>query len=285
MNAILMNYEIDSDVIEQDRSGVDIKLFKKKCSFSQSINKGTWCEQANISYQQIAEIMVIFCNLDRGAHIQQFMVDEIGISSATAVDWQSFCREICIDFIDKHSSKLAGPGKIVEIDEAKIGKRKYNRGRYIEGQWVFGGIERDTRNFFIVPVPDRTANTLLEIIKEWIHPGTTIISDCWSSYNRLGMQGFQHLTVNHSLNFVDPVTRTHTQNIECLWRSMREVIPKYGRSDKHMLGYLAEFYWKTFFPNKGARLHYLLLQAAELYKPDTHHPNQSLPGTSQGTTQ
>ena len=28
----------------------------------------------------------------------------------------------------------------VEIDESKFGKTKFNRGRYIEGQWVFGGI-------------------------------------------------------------------------------------------------------------------------------------------------
>jgi hypothetical protein len=121
------------------------------------------------------------------------MVDEIGILSATAVDWQSFCCEICLDFIEKHSDKLGGPGKIVEIDKAKIGKRKYIRGCYIEEQWVFGGIERDTANFFIVPIPNQTANTLLEITKQWIHPGTNVISDCWSSYNRLGMQGFQHL--------------------------------------------------------------------------------------------
>jgi transposase-like protein len=148
------------------------------------------------------------------------MVDEIGISATTTVDGQSFCHEICLDFIEKHSGKLGGPGKIVEIDKAKVGKRKYNRGHYIEEQWVFGGIERGTANFFIVPIPNQTADTLLENIKEWIHPGTTIISDCWSSYNRLGMQGFQHLTVNHSLNSVDPVTGAHTQNIECLWHSM-----------------------------------------------------------------
>jgi hypothetical protein len=36
----------------------------------------------------------------------------------------------------------------VEIDEAKIGKRKYNRGRYLEEQWVFGGIERVSNIFF-----------------------------------------------------------------------------------------------------------------------------------------
>lgn len=33
---------------------------------------------------------------------------------------------------------------MIKIDEAKIGKRKYNRGRIMQGQWVFGGIERNT---------------------------------------------------------------------------------------------------------------------------------------------
>jgi hypothetical protein len=40
-----------------------------------------------------------------------------------------------------------------------------------------------------------------------------------------------------------------------------------------------------FFPNKGVRLHHLFLQAAELYKPDIHQPDQSLPSTGQGNSQ
>ena len=48
---------------------------------------------------------------------------------------------------------------MVEIDESKFGKRKYNVGRVVEGQWVFGGICRETQQFFMVPVPDRTSDT------------------------------------------------------------------------------------------------------------------------------
>lgn len=40
---------------------------------------------------------------------------------------------------------------IVEIDESKFGRRKYNRGR-VEGQWLFGGFLRGTGRVFIVPV-------------------------------------------------------------------------------------------------------------------------------------
>ncbi|GFR28436.1 nuclease HARBI1 [Trichonephila clavata] len=40
------------------------------------------------------------------------------------------------------SEKIGGEGKIVEVDESQFGKRKYNRRHAMEGQWVFGGVER-----------------------------------------------------------------------------------------------------------------------------------------------
>ncbi len=39
----------------------------------------------------------------------------------------------------------------MEIDKAKIGNRKYNRGRLLKGQWVFGGIERESKKLFLIP--------------------------------------------------------------------------------------------------------------------------------------
>jgi hypothetical protein len=54
------------------------------------------------------------------------------------------------------SGKIGGPNKIVKIDESKFGQRKYRRGHPDKGQWVFGGVERDSGRTFFVPVPDRT---------------------------------------------------------------------------------------------------------------------------------
>jgi len=106
---------------------------------------------------------------------------QLRLSHQALTDWSSFCREVTYDAMVVRKEKLGGYGHIVEIDESKFGRRKYHRGHKVEGQWVFGGYERETGKCFMIPVENRTAETLLAIIKDWIKPGTTIISDCWSN--------------------------------------------------------------------------------------------------------
>ena len=116
--------------------------------------------------------------------------------------------------LEKDSAKIGGPGKIVEIDESKFGKRKYHKGSRKDGIWVFGGIERDSKNCFLSSVEDRSAEMLIPIIKEHVLPGTTIISDCWKAYARLEEEGYVHQTVNHSKEFMNKETGAHTNTIE-----------------------------------------------------------------------
>ena len=78
------------------------------------------------------------------------MLHELRIGSEhTTVDWYNFAREVCVEILEKHSTKIGGPGKTVEIDESKFGKRKYHRGRRVDGVWVFGGIERESKRSFL----------------------------------------------------------------------------------------------------------------------------------------
>ena len=42
------------------------------------------------------------------------------------------------------SQKIVGPNKTVEINDSKLGWRKYNRGQKVNGQWVFDGDERES---------------------------------------------------------------------------------------------------------------------------------------------
>ncbi len=46
-------------------------------------------------------------------------------------------REVCTDTIDRmhfNEGKIGGPGHMIQIDESKVGRRKNNRGRLIEGK-------------------------------------------------------------------------------------------------------------------------------------------------------
>ncbi|KYN29948.1 hypothetical protein ALC57_00600 [Trachymyrmex cornetzi] len=115
----------------------------------------------------------------------QFIMSELQLNNNTVVDWTNFCRELLHQWILKRQKPIGGNGKIVEIDEAKIGKRKYNTGRIIRGQWIIGGIERSTTNIFIIPVPDRRSETLLSIIREHVALGSIIHTDKWRVYDNL----------------------------------------------------------------------------------------------------
>ena len=49
----------------------------------------------------------------------------------------------------------AGRAKVVEIDESKYFHRKYHRGQYRDGHWVFGAVERETGRCLLQEVCDR----------------------------------------------------------------------------------------------------------------------------------
>lgn len=199
---------------------------------------------------------------------EDFLMRELKVSSHSVVDWYSFPREVFIESMINSFMVLGGPGTTIEIDKAKFGKRKFNRGRIVNEIWVFRGMRRDTGETFFQPVTARNTVTLLDVIKNWVQPGTTIISDCLRAYNCLNEEGFQHLTINHSMNFIDPETGAHTQTIERTWRDIRSTIPKYGVWEEHFDGYLAQYQFKWKHPNHFHRLHYFFIAAVQLYKPE-----------------
>lgn len=81
---------------------------------------------------------------------------ELGISRYTVSDWADIVRNVIAEHLLKISQKIGGVdqygvSKIVEIDESLFFKRKYNRGIIKHGTWYVGGVERGTKNIFIVP--------------------------------------------------------------------------------------------------------------------------------------
>ena len=178
----------------------------------------------------------------------------LDVSQHTLVDWSNFIRDVCAEDTRRNPVQLGGfdaNGQpiVVEIDESYFFHRKYHRGRFHNGLWVFGAIERESGRCMLQVVADRTAQTLLPIIQQWCIPGTHIISDGWPSYQNIPQLNggvFLHDVLIHQVNFVDPNNpEIHTQNIENLWmRAKCKLRRQFGMTRPLLATYLEEFMWQ-----------------------------------------
>jgi transposase-like protein len=169
-----------------------------------------------------------------------------GHSRETISSFYKHFRQLIVDDIEDDDTKVGGPGVVVEIDESKFGKRKYQRGHRVEGCWVLGGVERtEQRKVFALTVPNRSAATLLNAIKEHVHEGSIIYTDLWKGYSQLNADlGFGHFTVNHSQFFRDPISGVDTNMIEGTWNGMKMKIAPRCRVKQSLNERLLEFIWK-----------------------------------------
>src|SRR5690242_4479546 len=168
-----------------------------------------------------------------------------GHSPNTVSDYMKFYRELVVDTLDDHEQKIGGDGIIVEVDESKFGRRKYHRGRRVDGTWVIGGIEKTTeKRCFLVKVQKRDEKTIKEIIEKYIEKGSIVHTDCWRGYLHIDELGVTHKTVNHSKHFTDPETGVHTNTIEGLWNGIKLQIAPRNRNKEYIENHLLEFIWR-----------------------------------------
>ena len=159
-------------------------------------------------------------------------------------------RNISTVAIDKKNIKLGGKSHIVEIDESLYARVKHHVGKDLVRQqiWCYGMVDRKNDNCYLQLVPNRTAETLLAITYDHTLPFTTMFSDKFASYNKLSElhdNTIKHTTVNHSLNFVDPVTLTCTNKIESYWNSCKSQFKEIrGCRRIFIQGYIDEFMWR-----------------------------------------
>ena len=211
---------------------------KKNCRKKISIRKDSWFMKSHLTIPQIVKLTYFWVY----KYPQELVIHELKLGSDhTIVDWYNFAREVCAEILENRSEKIGGPGKHVEIDESKFGKRKYHRGKRVAGVWVFGGIERESKKCFFKIVEDRSAATLIPIIKEHIKPGSIILSDCWKAYDCLEREGYNHLTVNHSIEFKNSQTGACTNTIESTWNAVKKSLPKTGTRKDFYDSYFAEY--------------------------------------------
>ena len=249
------------------------KKRRRSCPFSVSDNRGTFLEQTKLEPWKVLLFINLFV-LKRWSH--RAVTRNLEVSVKTSVDWRSFCSEVCESWVGK-AEPIGGPGVVVEIDETHFVKRKFNRGRVLSSVWLFGGIERGSDRKFIVPLSERLSDvcgrrdsdTLIPLIEKHVLRGTVIHTDCWAAYRCLRERGFEHYTVNHQENFVDPTDKTiRTQKVERLWRDVKEWCSRPGNRVKYVHQYLGRYVFLKQVPSEE-RVHHFLVAAAALYPHQT----------------
>jgi len=119
----------------------------------------------------------------------------------------------------------------VEADEAFIGGKPKNMHRkrrlqrqtgahgYSEKAVVFGMLDRGTREVRAQVVPNVKRETLQKAILDRVGFGSTVYTDGFHAYDKLGASGFVHETVNHVEEYVRG--QVHTQAIENFWSCLK----------------------------------------------------------------
>ena len=149
------------------------KMFRYQCNKRSCRKKGvkntvtlhanTWFNEARISIRK--SLFMTYCFVHQMLYKDtvrenSIICNETGefipTSIETVCDYKRYCHDVCFNIVTEMSAaKIGGHGFTVEVDESKFGKTKYHKGHQIKGQWIFGGICHETREFFIVPV-DKT---------------------------------------------------------------------------------------------------------------------------------
>lgn len=206
----------------------------KRCNASWNPGSGSFFEMAKITAGLLLRIIHGLVS-NWGS---QEMEDQLYVDHSTYTRWTTYIKEVMmiVNWTGIDQTKIGGPGLTIQIDETFVAKRKNNTGQVLasQGMWAFGGVCDDER-MFIARVPARSKKDLLPLVFRCVANGTAIASDRWSSY--VGLEQFpepfhySHTSVNHQENFVDPNTGVHTQKVERLWRTIKDMIKSYPETN------------------------------------------------------
>lgn len=223
------------------REGKRFRCRNRACWRSTSIFNNSFFSGSKIKCNDVMMLLYLFHAKTPSNTIHLLT----GHSEHTVADYRRYYMQLLASSLDDEDMVIGGPGVVVEIDECKLGKRKYNRGHRVKGVWMLVGVEKtEERKLFIETIADRSAETIMEVISRHLLPGSIVHTDFWKSYLGLHELGMTHGRVNHSKHFRDPATGVNTNTVEGTNNGIKMTIAPRNRNFNHVEDYLSVFIWR-----------------------------------------
>lgn len=170
------------------------------------------------------------------------IVENQQVTLETVADRFTLYRELCMISLVRNlpaQKPIGGEGIVVEIDEYKIGSRKHELGKAMEGSWILAFIEvGSTEKCQLEIYPDddkRDKEFLLSLLKKHVLAGTEIhTKEEWFDIESLG---YVHRIVDYSIE-------SDTEDIKSSWYSMKYYLSSGGICEEKLDEHLCEFLWR-----------------------------------------
>lgn len=192
-------------------------------------------------------VMFQFCASRNGVAAKE-VERQLGVTYKTAWRMCHMIREY-MGAVDG-SAPIGGLGRTVQVDETFIGGYQSAQDKRDAGASnktvVFGMLEHGG-DLVTHVVPDRKSGTLLPIIRATVKRPSKVHTDDWLGYGGVGTMGYQHATVNHSLDqYVCRKTGATVNAIEGFWAQLKRGIngTHIHVSGRHLPKYLGEFEYR-----------------------------------------
>lgn len=156
-----------------------------------------------------------------------------------------------LDRRHEEEGPIGGPGQLVQVDESKVGRRKYNTGHLVYGNLVFGAIHPGSNQvrFYQVPNNSISIEFIEPLVRRAVAEGSLIHSDFAVCYKFLDHPDsvYFHERVNHSVEYVhtNPDGSIITTNaIEETWRPLKDFFRTRRVSSSRFPFVLKEYEWR-----------------------------------------
>ena len=203
----------------------------KNCSYQTSVTSGTVMHRSRQPLTLWFYAAYLVSTITPGISAVQLQ-RQLGISNyETAFQ---ILHKLRAGMVNTNRTKLSGT---VQVDETYVGGEKPGlRGRGASGKVIVAGAAevkgKGISRIRLKVIPDVKSNTLVSFVKNNVTQGSMIVTDDWSGYNKLSLNGYQHVVDHNSIG-----------NLHKVFSNLKQWLigTHHGVSPQHLQAYLNEY--------------------------------------------